>query len=40
AATGVTELNGLPGTMATITVAAKCHQTVTFVDVPVDTVTV
>jgi hypothetical protein len=40
AATGVTEFNGLPGTKATITVAAKCHQPITYVDVPVDTVTV
>lgn len=39
-ASGVTELNGLPGTKATITVAAKCHQPITYVDVPVDTVTV
>lgn len=39
-ASGVTELNGLPGTKATITVAAKCHQPMTYVDVPVDTVTV
>jgi hypothetical protein len=40
ASTGVTEFNGLPGTKATITVAAKCHQPVTYVDVPVDTVTI
>jgi hypothetical protein len=40
ASTGVTEFNGLPGTKTTITVAAKCHQPVTYVDVPVDTVTV
>jgi hypothetical protein len=40
ASTGVTEFNGLPGTVATITVAAKCHQPVTYVDVPVDTVTI
>ena len=40
ASTGVTEFNNLPGTKATITVAAKCHQPVTYVDVPVDTVTV
>jgi hypothetical protein len=39
-ASGVTELNGLPGTKATISVAAKCHQPMTYVDVPVDTVTV
>ena len=38
-ATGVTEFNGL-GSKATVTVAAKCHQPVTYVDVPVDTVTV
>jgi hypothetical protein len=38
-ASGVTELSGLPGTKATITVAAKCHQPITYVDVPVDTVT-
>ena len=40
AATGVTEFNGLPGSKATITVTAKCHQPMTYVDVPVDTVTV
>lgn len=38
-ASGVVELNGLPGSKATITVAAKCHQPITYVDVPVDTVT-
>jgi hypothetical protein len=37
--TGVTEIDGLPGAKITITVAAKCHQPMTFVDVPVDTVT-
>jgi hypothetical protein len=39
---GVTEFNGLPVlpvAKATITVAAKCHQPITYVDVPVDTVT-
>jgi hypothetical protein len=36
---GVTELSGLPGTTVTITVAAKCHQPMTYIDVPVDTVT-
>ncbi len=40
-ATGVVELNdpSLTGKV-TVTVAAKCHQPLTFVDVPVDTVTV
>lgn len=38
--TGVTEYTGLPGSKVTITVGAKCHQPVTYVDVPVDTVTV
>jgi hypothetical protein len=40
-ATGTAVLNdpSLTGTV-TVTVAAKCHQPVTFVDVPVDTVTV
>ncbi len=39
-ASGVTEFNGLPlGIKPTITVAAKCHQPITYVDVPVDTVT-
>jgi hypothetical protein len=38
---GVVEVADLPkGTMPTVTVAAKCHQPYTFVDVPVDTVTV
>lgn len=36
---GVTEIDGLTDTKVTITVAAECHQPVTFVDVPVDTVT-
>lgn len=38
--TGVAEIDGLPGTSTTVTVAADCHQPITFVDVPVDTVTV
>jgi hypothetical protein len=38
-ASGVTEFNDLPGTSATVTVAAKCHQPITYVNVPVDTVT-
>ena len=37
---GVAEINGLTGTKVTVTVAAKCHQPITYVDVPVDTVTV
>jgi len=40
AASGVAQLDALPGSKATITVGAKCHQPVTYVDVPVDTVTV
>ncbi|CAN5912866.1 hypothetical protein BH11MYX4_BH11MYX4_09700 [soil metagenome] len=40
AVTGVTEFNGLTGSKVTVTVAAKCHQPMTYVDVPVDTVTV
>jgi hypothetical protein len=36
---GVAEITGLPGDKVTVTVAAKCHQPITFVDVPVDTVT-
>jgi hypothetical protein len=36
---GVTEFNGLPGTKVTVTIAAPCHQPMTFVDVSVDTVT-
>ena len=39
AASGVTEISGLTGTKVTVTVAAKCHQPITYVDVPVDTVT-
>jgi len=39
AATGVTEINGLTGSKVTVTVAAKCHQPMSYVDVPVDTVT-
>ena len=39
-ASGVTEFNGLTGTKVTVTVGAKCHQPVTYVDVPVDTVTI
>jgi hypothetical protein len=38
-ATGVAEISGLTGTKVTVTVAAKCHQPMTYVDVPVDTVT-
>lgn len=38
-ATGVAEIGGLTGTKVTVTVAAKCHQPITYVDVPVDTVT-
>lgn len=37
---GVTEIGGLSGESVTVTVAAKCHEPITFVDVPVDTVTV
>lgn len=37
---GVVEIADVPGDKATITVAAKCHSPITFVDVPVDTVTV
>ncbi|HVH48229.1 MAG TPA: IPT/TIG domain-containing protein, partial [Labilithrix sp.] len=37
---GVIEIDGITGDKVTVTVAAKCHQPVTFVDVPVDTVTV
>jgi len=40
AATGVAEVTGLPGANVTVTVGAKCHQPITYVDVPVDTVTV
>jgi hypothetical protein len=39
AQTGVTEFNGITGTTATVTITAKCHQPITFMDVPVDTVT-
>lgn len=39
-ATGVVEISDLPGETATVSIAARCHQPVTFVDVPVDTVTV
>lgn len=35
---GVAEINGLPGTKVTITIGSKCHQPITYVDVPVDTV--
>ncbi|MBX3209710.1 MAG: IPT/TIG domain-containing protein [Labilithrix sp.] len=38
-ANGVIEIDGITGDKVTVTVAAKCHQPVTFVDVPVDTVT-
>ncbi len=37
-ATGVAEIQGPTGKV-TVTVAAKCHQPITYVDVPVDTVT-
>lgn len=39
--TGVTEFSNLPKTTGkvTVTIAADCHQPMTFVDVPVDTVT-
>ncbi|HVJ89762.1 MAG TPA: IPT/TIG domain-containing protein [Labilithrix sp.] len=37
---GVIEIDGITGDKVTVTVAAKCHQPITFVDVPVDTVTV
>jgi IPT/TIG domain len=36
---GVIEIDGITSDKVTVTVAAKCHQPVTFVDVPVDTVT-
>lgn len=39
-ANGVVEIADVPGDKATVTVAAKCHSPITFVDVPVDTVTV
>jgi hypothetical protein len=38
-ATGVAEISGLTGTKVTVTIAAKCHQPISYVDVPVDTVT-
>ncbi len=38
-ASGVVEIDGITDDKVTVTVAAKCHQPVTFVDVPVDTVT-
>ncbi len=37
---GVVEIDGIVGEKVTVTVAAKCHSPMTFVDVPVDTVTV
>jgi hypothetical protein len=40
AANGVIEIGDVPGDKVTVTVAAKCMSPVTFVDVPVDTVTV
>jgi len=40
AVNGVVEITDVPGDKATVTVAAKCHSPITFVDVPVDTVTV
>lgn len=39
AGNGVVEIDGITGDKVTVTIAAKCHQPVTFVDVPVDTVT-
>ena len=40
-ASGVAEISGIPLTTkkVTVTIAAKCHQPITYVDVPVDTVT-
>lgn len=38
--TGVTEFGDLKGESVTVTVGAKCHQPMTYVNVPVDTVTV
>ncbi len=38
-ATGIAEITGITGSKVTITVAAKCHQPFTFVDVGVDVVT-
>jgi hypothetical protein len=40
AANGVVEIGGIDGSKVTVTVAAKCFCPITFVDVPVDTVTV
>jgi hypothetical protein len=40
ASNGVIEIGDIPGDKVTVTVAAKCHSPMTFVDVPVDTVTV
>lgn len=40
AMTGVTEFNGLTGSKVTVTASAKCHQPMSYVDVPVDTVTI
>lgn len=37
-ASGVAEINGLTGDKVTITIGSKCHQPITYVDVPVDTV--
>ncbi len=37
--TGVAEIQGITGATVTVTVAGKCHQPITFVAVPVDTVT-
>ncbi len=37
---GVVEIQDVPGSKVTVTVAAKCHSPITYVDVPVDTVTV
>jgi hypothetical protein len=39
-ANGVVEIDGIDGDEVTVSVAAKCHSPMTFVDVPVDTVTV
>ena len=39
APTGVTEFNGITDAKVTVTIAAKCHQPITYVDVPTDTVT-
>src|SRR5262249_1640652 len=40
ASNGVVEVDGIPGSTATVTVAAQCFSPTTSVDVPVDTVTV